>query len=112
MISGLTESVAMIAALSAASERLVAIVKGRIKWLDEPKTDLADERNRRLVLRLMAIISGIVTAALSGQYLVAGSTDYNWQTLVGAGILAGGGSDFWNSTLGYLNALKDKQKKG
>lgn len=111
MFPDLTDNVAMILALSAASERLVALVKGSFEWLHKPTpADPHHERLRQWSLRLIAVISGIITAALSSDS-VFGTTDFSWRAVVGLGILAGGGSDLWNSVLGYLNSLKDEQKK-
>lgn len=108
-------NVELILAISAASERLVALVKGRIEWLDKATPTNEDhERNRVWVLRLMAVISGILTAAIASYFIV--ETPHNgarfWMEAIGVGILAGGGSDFWNSVLGYLNSVKDIKKRG
>ena len=112
MLPGLTDNVTMILALSAASERLVALIKGFFKSLDERQTDKDAERKRQLILRFVAIVSGIVTAALASSFIIQSSSQ-SWKfalEVVGLGILAGGGSDLWNSVLGYLNSVKDIKK--
>ena len=107
----LTVIVTLVLALSVASERLVEIIKGVIPWLDTKKDKPNEawmEGVRRMLLQVLAVISGIFTAWLSSDYLpaeVAKPTD-TW-SIVGLGLLASGGSGFWNSILDYFTGLKD-----
>lgn len=105
----LPDIVTLILALSTASERLVTLIKGSSRWLNTPNKDADKERWRQWVLRLIAIGSGLITAFLSSEFIL--QQGYSWLGIVGLGLMAAGGSDLWNSSLGYLNSLKD-QKKG
>ena len=101
--------ISLIAALSIASERLVEIIKGMWKWLDEKKTDVDQERHRITTIHLIAVVAGIVTASLCRpvliQFMPEGWTGVTW--IVALGLLASGGSGFWNSILSYFLKLKD-----
>jgi hypothetical protein len=105
-LDDITSVVSLILALSAASERLVAILKSAIPLLDTPNTSPKHERYRVLALRVAAVAAGIFTA-----FLAQGIVDVDGtREIVGLGLLAAGGSDLWNSILGYLNGVKDVQK--
>lgn len=105
----LTSIVSLILALSIASERLVEIIKGFVPSLDKANTinDKAEGR-RRSYLQILAVLSGILTAYLSRDYVpdeIAHSI--NGWSILGLGLLASGGSGFWNSVLTYLTKVKD-----
>jgi hypothetical protein len=104
----LTAIVSLILALSIASERLVEIIKGWIPVLDQPRTDPKEESRRGSCLQILAVFSGILTAYLARDYVpaeIAGSVQGGaW---VGLGLLASGGSGFWNSVLTYVTKVKD-----
>ena len=108
----LTAIVALILALSVASERLVEIIKGFIPFLDKQISDNQKlEAIRRSCLQILAVISGIVTALLAKDYIpneIAGATQ-GW-SIIGLGLLASGGSGFWNSILSYVTKVKDIKK--
>lgn len=110
----LTAIVTLILALSVASERLVEIIKGFIPMLDKPNTtDEKAEARRRSYLQILAVVSGVLTAYLASDYLPAeiatSASGKNW-SIVGLGLLASGGSGFWNSILTYVTQLKDIKK--
>ena len=108
----LTAIVTLILALSVASERLVEIIKGFIPALDKPNTtDEKAESRRKSYLQILAVIAGIVTAYLAQDYVpkeIADSTK-GW-SIFGLGLLASGGSGFWNSILTYVTKVKDIKK--
>jgi hypothetical protein len=106
----LTATVTLILALSVASERLVEIVKGAVPWLD--KEWEKHESFRRVLLHVLAVIAGVVTAALSAPYLPQTLTGpaSGGVSLLGLGLLASGGSGFWNSVLAYMSSLKNLKK--
>lgn len=107
----LTTIVSLILALSVASERLVEIVKGLWPFLGQQDDDPNKERKRRLILQVLAVVAGIVTTYLARDYLpdgIAKPTE-SWKVL-GLGLLASGGSGFWNAILAYLTGLKDIKK--
>ncbi len=103
-------TVAVILAMSMASERLVEIVKGAIPWLNqEIPGDPKKESWRKMAIQLLAVVAGLVTAFL-GQDAIASALNrasLTWGQLVGLGILSSGGSSLWNSVLVYLLNVKN-----
>jgi len=110
--------VTLLVALSVASERLVEIVKGFIStvlpWLSEKQENPKQESLRRAVLQLMAVGAGMITALLAQPALVhAVPEGWGVNPLLGTvalGLLASGGSGFWNAILAYLLQVKDLKK--
>lgn len=105
----LTAIVTLILALSVASERLVEIIKGFIPVLDKTNTlDGKAEARRRSYLQILAVLSGILTAFLAQDYIPKEIADSmkGW-SIFGLGLLASGGSGFWNSVLTYVTKVKD-----
>ncbi|MFW9878570.1 MAG: hypothetical protein ACFFG0_36275 [Candidatus Thorarchaeota archaeon] len=111
-IAFFTSIVMTIIALSVASERLVEIIKGFIPWLERKNDDKRKEGFRRAFLHCIAVISGVVTAYLASpaiEGILPKTFDYtrSWLAL---GLLASGGSGFWNVVLSYLGKVKDIKK--
>jgi hypothetical protein len=110
-LNQLTVIVAFLVTLSIASERLVAIVKGIFTSLNEATSDPQKEGWRCSALQLLAVTAGILTAILARDYFPPGlSKPTSLWSYVGLGLLASGGSAFWNSILEYLLAIKDIKK--
>lgn len=104
--------VSLIVALSVASERLVEIVKGAVPWLADASPDATRERWRRMALQVLAVASGVVTALLAQPLLGDEAGRLNDPLgLVALGLLASGGSGFWNAILGYVLKVKDIKKE-
>ncbi len=103
----LTGIVSLLNILSIASERLVQIVKRLVPFLNV-KTKGNAESQRKACLHGLAILAGIATAYLSSDIITKSSNLMlnDPVTVIGMGLLVSGGSDFWNSILGYLNGLK------
>lgn len=104
--------VAYIAALAAATERGVEIIKGFSRWLSTPQPEDPDqERKRKQALQIIAVGVGILTAGLAWPATSkvipvewgAGSVTLT----IAFGLLASGGSGLWNAILLYLKAVKD-----
>ena len=113
---GLTENlstiVAVLIALSVATERLVDIIKGLIPFLNQKNDDPKKEGWRRTVLQGMGFLGGIVTALLC-QPALSGVMPEAWNSLPGIlalGLLASGGSGFWSSIQSYVLNAKDAIK--
>lgn len=104
----LTAIVTLLLALSIASERLVEIVKGLIPPLTKPNPNPRLEAIRCAVLQILAVFSGVATAYLARDYIPKEVSDVakDW-SVWGLGLLASGGSGFWNSILTYLLKIKD-----
>jgi hypothetical protein len=107
-IDKLISIVGLILALSIASERLVEIVKGYIPWLNTAAATNDGDGPRRATLQLMAVLAGVTTAWLSRDYIPKEVSDaaHGWAVL-GLGLLASGGSGFWNAILSYVLKVKD-----
>lgn len=112
--TGLGTIVALLVALSVASERLVEIIKGFIPYLERKLEEgSAEEGRRSAIIQIMAVGSGIFTAWLASDYLpkdVLGATLGDAWSILGLGLLASGGSGFWNSVLTYVTKVKDIKK--
>lgn len=106
-INNISSIVALLSALSIASERLVEIIKGTVPWLNIAKTDPNAEGWRQAALRVLAALAGVATAWLASTAEAVGnlipSNPGAWIVL---GLLASGGSGFWNSIQGYVNQAK------
>lgn len=100
--------------LSVATERMVEIIKGLLpsKWLSEKHEDDAKERRRKTLLQILAVGAGIITAWLSSSFYSADLVKpYSSFNVVVLGLLASGGSGFWNSLATYVLDVKDIQKQ-
>ncbi|MFM7859050.1 MAG: hypothetical protein ACKO96_45785 [Flammeovirgaceae bacterium] len=107
-MDGLIALIGVIISLSVASERLVEIIKNCIPQLNKENPDEKIEGYRRALLQALAVLAGMVTALLAKDYLppeIAKSSS-NWN-IIGLGLLASGGSGFWNSILTYVTKVKD-----
>ena len=104
----LTTVISLLVALSIASERLVDIIKGLIPWLNQPRRKPAEEGWRKAVLQIIAVIAGITTAWLASAAIPKGiGIPDDWTGTLALGLLASGGSGFWNSILTYVTKAKD-----
>ncbi len=111
-MENLSTIVALLVTLSVASERLVEIIKGLIPFLNTETSDATKERVRHLILQVLAIVAGIATSILARPVLQDIVPD-GWNTMPGIlalGLLASGGSGFWNSVLEYILKVKDIKK--
>lgn len=101
--------VGLLISLSVASERLVEIIKGLIPFLRDENSDSYREGVRRSMLQLLAVAAGIATALLAQpvilQVVELPGSSLLW--ILALGLLASGGSGFWNSVLTYVLKIKD-----
>ena len=111
----LTTFFASMLALSVGVERVVEIVKGMVPFLrDDPRhgTDPAGHRTawRRIILQLLAVVAGAVTAAVVGPDLFIKRLPTAGTAGIGAcvllGLLGSGGSALWNHLLDIVGAIK------
>ncbi len=111
--SKLAAVVSVLVALSVASERLVEIVKGMIRFLNEAHADGSNsERWRRVLLQLLSVVAGVGTALLAQPAIkdVLPGLAENWWGILSLGLLASGGSGFWNAVLTYVLNVKDMKE--
>lgn len=107
----LTAIVSLILALSVAAERLVEIVKGVIPWLGKERAEEYEESLRRTALQVLAVAAGVATAYLSRPHLPAQLVEPAGDiSVLGLGLLASGGSGFWNAVLTYVASLKELKR--
>lgn len=106
----LTALISLLIALRVATERAVEIPKGLVPWLAASHAGPRTERHRHAALQALAVVYGVLTAWLSGATLPAGVFTAHplAQSLV-LGLLASGGSGFWNSVLTYALQAKNAQ---
>lgn len=111
-IGNLSTIVSVLVALSVASERLVEIIKGLFAFLNKENSDPTKERLRRVALQALAVAAGIVTALLAHPAIkdVVPGLSGHWTGILALGLLASGGSGFWNAVLGYVLNVKDIKK--
>lgn len=120
-ITDLSATVAVLLAVSLATERWVAIVKTVFPALAEEKvdadgkTDLVADRPRRLVVQAAALAGAwMVTAFMAGKGVLT------WNAFLGpvnagmvvipapvVALLASGGSAFWTQVVQFAGAVKD-----
>ena len=108
----LLTTVAFLVAISVASERLVEIIKGLIPALSKRQKDPTKEGWRAAVLHIIAALSGILMAFLAkptGAGILP-RTLTNFPGILALGLLASGGSGFWNAILSYLLQVKNIKK--
>ncbi len=108
----LAEIVGLLVSLSVASERLVEIIKNLFGFLRAENPDAGKEGWRRAILQVLAVGSGIVTAVLARPAIEATFPASNTTGVVLAlGLLASGGSGFWNAVLAYVLQAKNIKKE-
>jgi hypothetical protein len=110
----LTLIVSFILAISLASERLVEILKGIVglQWpsINAKTTDDVKEAGRKAWNCVLSIAAGMITAFLTRLAMPDADLMKEPISIVTYGLLASGGSSFWNSILAYLLSVKDIKK--
>ncbi len=107
--------ITLLIVLSVAAERFVEIVKGFSHRLSERKTDPRLEARRKASLHTLAIVGGIGVTLLAWDVVVVvvGGTptrSENVLTILALGLLASGGSGFWNTILTHVTNIKEMKR--
>jgi hypothetical protein len=107
------EIIGLMVALSVAAERLVEITKGVVPFLATAREEPRQEKLRKSALQVLALASGIVVTFLAEPMLATTlpATWHNTTGLVVIGLMASGGSGFWNVILSYLLQVKDIKRQ-
>jgi len=109
----LVSIVTLLIALSIASERLVDIIKGVVPFLAQANDDPRKEALRCSSLQVLAVVGGILTAFLARPGIPDGilpESATGVMPVIALGLLASGGSGFWNTVLTYMVKVKDLKK--
>lgn len=107
-----TTILALLSALSLASERVVEIVKGVLPWFNkESDKFLKNEVRRNALTLIIASVAGVLLAWLACKIGAVKPQKNETLTIIALGLLSAGGSGFWNSIQTSLNKLKDATKK-
>ncbi len=117
----LTVFLSSMIALSVGVERVVEIIKGFSKKLREdpkPDPDGKGAARRRVVLQIIAAVAGAIIALTIGpQAFVKSLPEGNysnptrWIAAVLLGLMASGGSAFWNHALDIVGAVKSMKER-
>jgi hypothetical protein len=81
------------------------IIKGLVPWLNQQRRKPVEEGWRKAALQVIAVIAG-TTAWLAGPAVPA-FLPHDFTGKLALGLLASGGSGFWNSILTYVTKAKD-----
>lgn len=110
-MENLSTTISLVLALSLSAERLVEIVKGFIKPLNIKGNDEQSEAHRKAWVAILAILCGVTTSLIFYFAVPNNGVINNVVSAVAYGILASGGSAFWNSILSYILGVKDLKTK-
>ena len=116
--------IALLGAMSLSVERVVEIIKSMVPFLAEEHKDKIKERYRRTSLHLLAALVGTAIAIVAQEQIQpllatifksAGTLGITGCIIIG--LLASGGSGFWNQSMGIVEEIKkskklDSKKKG
>jgi hypothetical protein len=116
-LDSLPTVITLLIALSVAAERVVEIIKSLFRWLDEAHENPREEGFRRAALHALAALSGIIISWLAWPIVAQVLTPIpdnaigpRISTVFALGLLASGGSGFWNSMLTYVESLKELKR--
>lgn len=122
----LTAFFTLMAALSIATERVVEIIKGIFPSLAATDPDAKKEKQRRMMLQVLAAFAGMAVAAVGhtqvstalGGLLDPKGDIWAFPNIAEmalkyglVGVMASGGSAMWNHALDIVGALKTVQEK-
>jgi len=106
-LSNISSIVALLSALSIASERLVEIVKTAIAFLNNKNSKPELEGRRQSLLHILALFAGLTTTYLASYSESIQKVIPHGPAWIVIGLLASGGSGFWNSIQTYVSKAKD-----
>ena len=113
----ITAIIALLGAMSLSVERVVEMIKNMVPFLAGKKPDEKKERWRRVLLHFLAALVGMVIALVAQEQIQSlFSNIFTKRGEVGVpgciilGLLASGGSGFWNQSLGIVEEIKKAKK--
>lgn len=112
----LTSLVALLAAMSIAVERVVEILKNLVPFLRNTQAGYW-ENLRFSALHVLAALVGTIVAwetqpTIAGLFPSLATGKLGWMSTVVIGLMASGGSAFWNHALDLIQASKVKAEAG
>lgn len=109
--------IAVLGAMSLSVERVVEIIKNMVPFLSGAQSDEKKERHRRVLLHVLAVLVGTVIAVVAQEQIQPLlSSIFSRQGEIGIigciilGLLASGGSGFWNQSMGIVEEIKKAKK--
>ncbi len=112
----ITSIIALLGVMSLSVERVVEMVKGMIPFLAEKHDDKKKERWRRVTLHFVAALAGTAIALVSQNQIqplletIFKGPGIGIPGCIMLGLLASGGSGFWNQTLSIVEEIKQNKK--
>lgn len=103
--------ITLLIALSVATERVTEIIKGMSVWLNQRKETPKQEAHRKAALQLLAVAAGIAVSLLTQSVWIQVFPQKDIMTALALGLLASGGSGFWNSMLSYVTSIKNLKQE-
>ena len=100
--------------ISIAVERVIEILKGWMTnfWLFKTNPDPTREAQRNALIHMLSGICGAVIAAYGKLTIFPNVPSDSWCSWMSAGLLASGGSAFWNHALDLVKAAKVTSEQG
>ncbi|MFH1648463.1 MAG: hypothetical protein ABIA11_01865 [Patescibacteria group bacterium] len=112
----ISSATAILGVLSLSVERVVEMIKNLSSWLSQKQEDEKMERYRRLTLHAIAAFVGFVIALTASEQIESVLFKTSGQLTISGciilGLLASGGSGFWNQSLGIVEEIKRVKKLG
>lgn len=110
----ITLLISYVVGIAVASERVVEMIKGVFPILWQAKDDPKEEAMRRSLLQGLSIVISVgaafaATAALPNELKALGWLERAPGTIA-LGLMAAGGSGFWNAVLTLVGNIKDIKK--
>ena len=118
-IDHFSEFVAIVLAVSFATERLVLIIRTPFFKLNDEKKESDKDKGRRFSVQLLSLACAIATTGflssntwdILDSIQISGGTDPVTIPLLIIAVLATGGSSLWKTMLGYTKAVRDIRKE-
>lgn len=110
----ISSAIAILGVLSLSVERVVEMIKNLIPTLSNKQEDKKKEGYRRFTLHFLAASVGFVIALVAQEQIESVLFKTQGSLKLGGcvilGLLASGGSGFWNQSLGIVEEIKKAKK--
>lgn len=110
----ITVLISYVLGIAVASERVVEMVKGVVPILWQAKDDPKEEAFRRSLLQALSIVVSLIAAFAATAALPNELKGLDWLQrapgTIALGLIAAGGSGFWNAVLTLVANVKDFKK--